>query len=59
MPNWNESSWRCVPAAAAEAIDYTREDVTDGTRQWDVIVDTGAAGRCRSCGGRSRPPGRW
>ena len=28
---------------ADDAIDYTREDVTDGTRQWDVIVDT--AGR--------------
>jgi NADPH:quinone reductase-like Zn-dependent oxidoreductase len=24
-----------------EVIDYTRQDVTDGTRQWDVIVDTG------------------
>jgi NADPH:quinone reductase-like Zn-dependent oxidoreductase len=22
-------------------VDYTKEDVTDGTRQWDVIVDTG------------------
>jgi NADPH:quinone reductase-like Zn-dependent oxidoreductase len=26
---------------ADDVIDYTREDVTDGTRQWDVIVDTG------------------
>ena len=26
---------------ADEVIDYTREDVTDGTRQWDVIIDTG------------------
>jgi NADPH:quinone reductase-like Zn-dependent oxidoreductase len=26
---------------ADEVIDYTREDVTDGTRQWEVIVDTG------------------
>jgi NADPH:quinone reductase-like Zn-dependent oxidoreductase len=26
---------------ADQVIDYTREDVTDGTRQWDVIVDTG------------------
>jgi NADPH:quinone reductase-like Zn-dependent oxidoreductase len=26
---------------ADEMIDYTREDVTDGARQWDVIVDTG------------------
>jgi NADPH:quinone reductase-like Zn-dependent oxidoreductase/heme-degrading monooxygenase HmoA len=28
---------------ADDVIDYTRQDVTDGTRQWDVIVDT--AGR--------------
>jgi NADPH:quinone reductase-like Zn-dependent oxidoreductase len=28
---------------ADEVIDYTREDFTDGTRHWDVIVDT--AGR--------------
>jgi NADPH:quinone reductase-like Zn-dependent oxidoreductase len=28
---------------ADQVIDYTREDVTDGTRQWDVIIDT--AGR--------------
>jgi NADPH:quinone reductase-like Zn-dependent oxidoreductase len=26
---------------ADEVIDYTRADVTDGTRQWDVIIDTG------------------
>jgi NADPH:quinone reductase-like Zn-dependent oxidoreductase len=26
---------------ADEVIDYTRNDVTDGARQWDVIVDTG------------------
>ena len=28
---------------ADEVIDYTREDVTDGTRRWDLILDT--AGR--------------
>ncbi len=28
---------------ADEAIDYTRTDITDGTRQWDLIIDT--AGR--------------
>lgn len=28
---------------ADEVVDYTREDVTDGSRRWDVIVDT--AGR--------------
>ena len=26
---------------ADEVIDYARQDVTDGARQWDVIVDTG------------------
>jgi NADPH:quinone reductase-like Zn-dependent oxidoreductase len=26
---------------ADEVIDYTRQDVTDGTRHWDVIIDTG------------------
>jgi NADPH:quinone reductase-like Zn-dependent oxidoreductase len=26
---------------ADEVIDYTKMDVTDGTRQWEVIVDTG------------------
>jgi NADPH:quinone reductase-like Zn-dependent oxidoreductase len=25
---------------ADQVIDYTRQDVTDGTRRWDVIVDT-------------------
>jgi len=23
-----------------EVIDYTRDDVTDGTRHWDLILDT-------------------
>jgi NADPH:quinone reductase-like Zn-dependent oxidoreductase len=30
-----------VRSIDVEVIDYTRSDVTDGTRQWEVIVDTG------------------
>jgi NADPH:quinone reductase-like Zn-dependent oxidoreductase len=26
---------------ADQVVDYTREDATDGTRRWDLIVDTG------------------
>ena len=26
---------------ADEVIDYTRQDVTDGTRHWDLVLDTG------------------
>jgi NADPH:quinone reductase-like Zn-dependent oxidoreductase len=26
---------------ADDVVDYTREDVTDGTRRWEVIIDTG------------------
>lgn len=26
---------------AAHVVDYTREDVTDGSRRWDLILDTG------------------
>jgi NADPH:quinone reductase-like Zn-dependent oxidoreductase len=31
---------------ADDVVDYTREDVTDGSRHWDLIVDT--AGHHRS-----------
>ncbi|HET6751684.1 MAG TPA: zinc-binding dehydrogenase [Actinomycetes bacterium] len=44
---------------ADEVVDYTNQDVTDGTRQWEVVVDTGAAGRCRGCAVPSPPAGRW
>jgi NADPH:quinone reductase-like Zn-dependent oxidoreductase len=30
-----------VASVADEVIDYTRGEVTDGTRQWEVIIDTG------------------
>jgi NADPH:quinone reductase-like Zn-dependent oxidoreductase len=39
---------------ADEVIDYTREDFTDGTRSWDVIVDT--AGVVRSGRSAARSP---
>jgi NADPH:quinone reductase-like Zn-dependent oxidoreductase len=26
---------------ADDAVDYTRDDVTDGTRHWDLVLDTG------------------
>jgi NADPH:quinone reductase-like Zn-dependent oxidoreductase len=36
---------------ADDVIDYTRESFTDGTRRWDVIVDSAAAAPCRSSAG--------
>jgi NADPH:quinone reductase-like Zn-dependent oxidoreductase len=33
---------------ADDTIDYTRDDFTDGTRRWDVIVDTAGRRRLRS-----------
>jgi NADPH:quinone reductase-like Zn-dependent oxidoreductase len=44
---------------ADHVIDYTREDVTDGTRHWDLIVDT-AGHRSLSRLRRALTPGeRW
>jgi NADPH:quinone reductase-like Zn-dependent oxidoreductase len=40
---------------ADEVIDYTRADVTDGTRQWDLIIDT-AGRRSLSALRRALPP---
>jgi NADPH:quinone reductase-like Zn-dependent oxidoreductase len=37
---------------ADDVIDYTREDVTDGTRRWNLIIDTGGTVRCPGCGMR-------
>ena len=44
---------------ADEVIDYTREDVTDGTRHWTSSSTPPATGRCPGCGGPSRGGGRW
>src|SRR5215203_3775016 len=40
---------------ADDVIDYTRTDVTDGTRQWDLIIDT-AGRRSLSALRRALPP---
>src|SRR5215218_9715642 len=40
---------------ADDVIDYTRADVTDGTRQWDLIIDT-AGRRSLSALRRALPP---
>jgi NADPH:quinone reductase-like Zn-dependent oxidoreductase len=42
---------------ADDVVDYTREDVTDGSRHWDLIVDTAGHVPCPSCGGPSPPKG--
>jgi NADPH:quinone reductase-like Zn-dependent oxidoreductase len=42
---------------ADQVIDYTRDDVTDGTRRWDPILDCAGRRTCRSCGGPSPPKG--
>ncbi len=38
---------------ADDVIDYTREDFTDGSRRWDLIIDT--AGRRPLSTAASRP----
>jgi NADPH:quinone reductase-like Zn-dependent oxidoreductase len=44
---------------ADDVVDYTRQDVTDGTRQWDLIIDT-AGRRSLSQLRRASPRrGRW
>jgi NADPH:quinone reductase-like Zn-dependent oxidoreductase len=42
---------------ADDVVDYTREDVTDGSPHWDLLVDTAGHRSCPSCGGPSPPKG--
>jgi NADPH:quinone reductase-like Zn-dependent oxidoreductase len=42
---------------ADEVIDYAREDFTDGTRRWDVIVDTAGRRSLRRLRGALAPKG--
>ena len=42
---------------ADEVIDYTREDFTEGTRQFDLILDTAGRSPCGNCAGLSTPQG--
>src|SRR6266542_5059721 len=44
---------------ADQVIDYTREDFTDGTRRWDVIVDTAGRRPVRVLSARSPGAERW
>ena len=43
---------------ADDVIDYTREDFTDGSRTWDVIVDTAGRRGLREVRRALRPKGR-
>ena len=43
---------------ADRIIDYTRDDISDGGHRYDVILDTGATGRCGSSAGPLPPAGR-
>ena len=48
----NRSSASAI--GADEVIDYTWEDFTDGTRQFDLILDTAGRRPWRNCGGPLR-----
>ena len=43
---------------ADEVIDYTLEDFTEGTRRFDLILDTAAGGPCRTFAGPLRRKAR-
>jgi len=42
---------------ADDVIDYTREDFTDGSRRWDVIIDTAGRRPLRKLGRALTPKG--
>jgi NADPH:quinone reductase-like Zn-dependent oxidoreductase len=44
---------------ADHVIDYTREDVTDGTRHWGLIIDTAGHRSLSRLRRALTPPGRW
>jgi hypothetical protein len=44
---------------ADDVIDYTRDDPTDGSRRYDLILDTAGTVRCHSSGEPSPQPERW
>ena len=42
---------------ADDVMDYTREDFADGSRRWDVIIDTAGRRLCHSCAAPSHRRG--
>ena len=40
-------------------VDYTRDDVTDGTRRWDLVLDAGGHRPLSRCAAPSPPRERW
>jgi NADPH:quinone reductase-like Zn-dependent oxidoreductase len=44
---------------ADRVIDYTCDDITDSEHRYDVILDTGATGRCGSSAAPCPPRKRW
>ena len=44
---------------ADDVVDYTREDVTDGSRHWDLVIDTGGHRPLSRLRRALTPEGRW